>query len=622
MRNISRAEGYLAGLTAFMMLAIAHAWLVWGYSSVFWGDAGRWLHEIDRFANGEVLYRDFVWPFPPLAMWLFGGVARLINSDVAVVWSSTTGVYLALCAAYYHYVRCLVPPRLRSLVLLVGFLLAVAYANTGGNPLPLGTYSPAAPLGALLLLLAVLSAVSLKTSLRSGTAALVGLLCGLCILSKQDFWLPAGYVVALSSTLLLMQGRRTAAVATSSAFVLTIGSASAVVIAQSGLDALPGVISGFGHVQEFGGLGLPSWERLTVELLVSCWILVLVASSATLVLPPKERRRALKWTGLLATCGILAMALHVGMTLRTGAMLTATGLPEVPSHLQRNLWWHVEAGSPLWRPALGLLRSAIEAHLLPILLPVILIVTIGIRWRTLPRTPLRSWALAFLGFCLAARMRRLFQGVDWFHFLLEIPVYTLVLELFVGSTARQLRKLATLILIPTLAVSVHAYWGFGRGPLTRAGTLPEVVTPRGIVHMPADEAADFYWLIGVLDRVDPGRERPIFAFGFTGGFSYFLSRGNPSPTTLGFRLSRWPGDSVVASISASDPAPFLLDTHAYDSIGTPALGIDLKRWEQRLVRNHLIRVDRPYFERLLAGCHEISRRPDTRAPFFVLFDCG
>ena len=60
-------------LRAFLIvlgLAILHAWAVWGYTGIFWGEHGRWLHAVARFAAGEVPYRDFFFVQPPLTLYL------------------------------------------------------------------------------------------------------------------------------------------------------------------------------------------------------------------------------------------------------------------------------------------------------------------------------------------------------------------------------------------------------------------------------------------------------------------------------------------------------------------------------------------------------------------------
>lgn len=60
---------------------VAHTALVWGYTGTCWGDYGMWLHQVERVAQGDALYRDVYVSTPPLAFRMLGGAAR---SNLAV----------------------------------------------------------------------------------------------------------------------------------------------------------------------------------------------------------------------------------------------------------------------------------------------------------------------------------------------------------------------------------------------------------------------------------------------------------------------------------------------------------------------------------------------------------
>src|SRR4051794_6906755 len=66
-----------------------------------------------------------------------------------------------------------------------------------GRPIPSGGYTPSALIGALFLVVGILSSIS-------GSAAVTGLACGLAIVTKHDAWLPGVGVLAL----LAVQRRR------------------------------------------------------------------------------------------------------------------------------------------------------------------------------------------------------------------------------------------------------------------------------------------------------------------------------------------------------------------------------------------------------------------------------
>src|SRR5262245_4546883 len=75
------------------ILAAVHAVLNWGYTGLFWGEHGRWLHEVSRYAAGEAVYRDFTWPGPPLGLWILGTVAKLAGSGLFTITLATSVVF-------------------------------------------------------------------------------------------------------------------------------------------------------------------------------------------------------------------------------------------------------------------------------------------------------------------------------------------------------------------------------------------------------------------------------------------------------------------------------------------------------------------------------------------------
>ena len=92
-------------LIALLLLWGAHVAGTWRESTVWYGDYGRWLHEIDRFAHGEVLYRDFYWTFPPLGMWVFGSFARIFGAQLDVIRVATVLLSLLIYLGFFSMSR-------------------------------------------------------------------------------------------------------------------------------------------------------------------------------------------------------------------------------------------------------------------------------------------------------------------------------------------------------------------------------------------------------------------------------------------------------------------------------------------------------------------------------------
>ncbi|MFN2399252.1 MAG: hypothetical protein ABR543_11515 [Gemmatimonadaceae bacterium] len=602
-------------------IALLHTVMTWHHGSIYWGDQGRWLHEVERFAEGETLYRDYAWPFPPLAMWLVGGAAKWFGSGVSVVWSVTAAIYVLIAIAYFRYVTLLVRRPLALYVAGAGFLLATAYANQGSAPLPTGMYTPAAPIGFLLLLIATILTLEFVRSPSAGYVAGAGLFCGLCILTKQDFWLPALFLIGAGGTLLIMghtSARRLAGIL-GAVFLVTVSCGATVVGEQAGWHVLGSVATGFGHAQEFSGAGLPTWERLTVQVAAVSVVMVIMLSFLVAV-GATTGVRSRRLLATFAAFAFLAFAVHVYMSFRIGGGIQITDYKHFRTPTELALASHVANGDPLLRPALGWFRQRLQSTIPPILLPLGLLVAVAARWNR-HRTPiLRNVVMFLLVLCLAARARRGFALVEWFHVLLELPVYVLAVQLFLGEGAqRRIERALRIMMLVLVVLAAHAYWNLGIGPLTQRAT-ERVRTPKGIVHLRPNAANHYRRVSAVVDRLDPSHSRTLFAFGYSGGFNYFLDRPNPTPATLGFRLAVVGPDSVLATLLREYPAPLLLDNLGpFARTEVPRTTLEPGRWEFRVTANHYMRVDRRYFQAALAAC-DVATPHSLDGPD-VVYDC-
>lgn len=560
-------------LVAGLGIGVVHAILVWGHVLLFWGDTGRWMHEVDRFAGGEVLYRDFTWPFPPLAMWILGGAARLTGTGVHQLWALTAAVYLITVYLFLRYVVRVVPRDLALLTGIVGLVGAMGYAQTLGAPLPMGGYAPAAVVGVMFLL------VSLGCLLRrldgdSGwpSAAGLGLAASLVVLTKQDFWPPALVIVLVG--MWLSRGRTRAMIAALAAVPALVG--FGVVASNVGWDGLIAMLGGFGHVTERGARGFPSGRLLAAELGALCGAL----GVGLLLWRPK---RSWPWLVVAALAGAVVLA-----------------------YLEN-------AG----RPGLGMLVSDVRLRGLSLFLPGLLLVAV---WRSRATLNPAQYRLAsvLLIVAMAARVRRGFEGLEWFHVMLELPAEVLSVRLLLGTQRLALQRGVLVALLP---LAMQVYWLYGRGPLTlreRAGH-ESVSTTRGRILLRDNAARDYRFAAEAVAAIDPGGQRPLFAFAYSGGWNYFLSRRNPTPAPQGFRLTLDPPESVLARAVAAQPIVF--DARHFTRVQMVDFSAGLSRWEAPMIPTFYMTHDRPYFDRLLAGCRFVTRYPTPGTPFLDVYDC-
>ena len=113
-------------ITVAIGLIGLHIVQVWGYIETPRGDVGRWLHEVDQVARGATPYRGIHWAFPPLSIWLLGGVGRLIGSELIQIWAMTSVIAAAIAVTYALIVTRLAPTAVVAPITAAGLMLGIA----------------------------------------------------------------------------------------------------------------------------------------------------------------------------------------------------------------------------------------------------------------------------------------------------------------------------------------------------------------------------------------------------------------------------------------------------------------------------------------------------------------
>lgn len=606
-----QSQRNLTGLVLLFLLAAAHAWLTWGHISIFSGDTGRWLYDVQRYAEGETLYRDFTWAFPPLGMWIVGGAARLFGSSVNVIWTATLIIYALLALTYFKYVSMLLPRKLATPAMAVAFILAAAYASWRDTPLPLGMYTPSLPLGLLFLLMGCMACFRFLESLKTMPALCVGLFCALALLAKHEFWIPAAYVMAVTCVTCRVQSPKAklpACAAMLAVFAAVFLGGYTLVVWQTDWNTLVASLGGFGHVAEFKGRSYPTGEQLSGELMtVGVWA---IAAMLAMWLG-----RALEWKQIrkpLAICGAglaLVAGFHAWMSWREMLHYAAASGESVPQGVKLLMTLAVR------------LRSAVQSHLFPFFGPIVMGALIAWRWKKIESTRLRNAVVLLLGLCLAARSRRLASLVLWFNFLLELPVYTLAAHLLLPKLNWQPQRATRLAFAGLLAVAAFSYWSLSVGPLTKRGKLQRVETARGTVYLSPAEAIRFSKMKTELERLDPHGIRPLFAFGSSGGYNYFYGRRNPTPASQGFHFTKFPPEQMVTEVLRQFPAAMVIETKLYDTMVTPVPEFRPFRWNADTRPIHFVRYDRPLFDRITAQCPQVATVEWPGPAPFHIHDC-
>ena len=600
-----------------LLVALWHVWASWGTPGIPWGDYGALLGTIERFAHGEVPYRDFSAPYPPVGYWILGSIASVVGTDLNQIWSATAGLFILLSLVFCWYASSVLPESSRTWIVLTTLLFALAFGNFDSAPLPLGSYSPPGVIGVILILAAVSLLLRFIDRPRLADGVLIGFLCGTCLFTKHDVWVPAVYIVCLAPILVWRNHR---ALSKSIALSPVISAAVSIVgytlfwIARLGAPGLRRSLFPTGEIGGNIGRGAPSWERVVVELCVLGLIGFIVAGIAWAA---GVRNRFVRRTVLVGI--VLAIAtgiLHVGMSYRIGSEMNAGGVPEVKSETQFVLQPAVGDGRmALIKSSIRFFQAHLRSHILPFLLPIVVLILAKLYP---PRLAGSDWMVTIflLGLCVTLRLRRQFEHVDWFHFLVEMPVYFLVLSAYLREpkVARRVRVALVSLLI---VLAADSYYTYARGPLTARNDFVPADTVRGKLYLQRNQAGDMQWLMTTLDGLDPARSRPLLMQGYASGYSYYVGRPISTHLTDAFFLSAIGPESALEEVRRLSPPPFFLANRSTE--GTSLRYAGLSYWDYQGYKGQNLMVDLPIFQNLTAGCRLISEKGSG---FYRLYDCA
>ncbi len=616
-------RGFLPSIVVIAAISLLHFVDVRGYGNLWWGDFGNWIHTIQRMADGETLFRDVYWASPPLAAWTYAGLATLTGTSLSAVWLWSGVTFLLLAAVYLALIYQTMPSPWAVAAASAGWVFTLALAARQGAPLPAGMYIISSPLGAVLILACTVTALH---ALRSGSRhwdVYVGLLAGACVLTKQDYWVPAAWLVwALPVLRLWARTPRRPQIADLIApivSVLVIAAGFTALVAGPGWAIAYESVGGFGHVEELGFLarGYPTWSRL-VEGAFATWLLLGAGVVVFFAAGARPGRATVRDLAVLS----LLLAVTTWTYVYFGDRTVRAPVVEFPSEFQGALGHYLRTGVDLTKPLLRRLQVAVIDRLVPPWVSLALFGIVLVRFRARLAEPKVAACVLLLGAATALRVRRLFEYAGWYAFLLEVPAYALAFDLLVDYAAPVRRRLAVFAGLSALLVSSYIY--FVSTPGRFAGDrrpMEWVTTKQGLLAMPVNEANDYRWLDSTLARVDPTGQRPLVALGYTGGFAYFLKRENPMVGTQGFRLSSERPEFALSHLRIRRNELLMLDSRAFATTLVWTHDQSMSRWDRTFRMNHYETFDRPIFERIKAGCRAVARNQEPR-PFFTLYDCS
>ena len=617
-----RATATVVGVVLAVLLL--HIGIAWGYVGLYWGDTGRWLYEVDRYANGARLYRDVYWGFPPLGMWLVGGAARVIGSDLAQIWIIMATVAVILAVAYAFIVAQILPLHLAAVAGATGMALGAIYSSDFSAPLVSGMYSPAVPLAVMFAFVQLALFIREWERPSLSGAALVGAVGGAGILTKHDVWITCTLITALTA-LYAPNGamdRRRRATAAALGFFAVVGSGLAVLAANNGVSALPSIFSGYGQLEELRGVNFPNLAQVCIEL-AALGIAAIVFGTISWATGAWRSRKAL----LLIVSGGAIAFLALGWWLVEAEIVArhvmTIGKDQMAPPFERMLSPFSSERALRLQRAFSAFRLELVRHLIPFTVPAALLVVGFFRRKQLRADPQFRLLLCLLLIALSLRARRMISYAEWSVLMLDVPICALGLITILQLHERRERaalRAVTLGCMVLVAGGLFGHWRFGYGFATRRGIFPVTQTARGGVRIGPGLTADFRYVRDLSLIADPSGKRPLLSYGYSSGHNYLVGRPGVGALTHGFRVSVYPSpDSAYRVAQASHDSLILIDNPAY-SDANPAPEFRPFRWQPRMVVNPYVRVDRPLFEALSRGCRQVTA-PGRRSGL-IIYDCA
>ena len=572
------------------VVGVLACWANWASIGILWGDSAVWLHQFERVASGDIPYRDFDFPYPPLAIWVLGVIGRIAGPEPHVPWTIMAIVAVAMCMLYASLTARIYRDRWMVPVTALTLTAAIAYSNIGSANLTTGMYIPALPFGILMLLVTVLFLCKAYEHRTTGFIWMAGAGCGAAWLCKQDVW-PAALWLLVSAMFLesrhqdrSIRGRLPYRAL--GGFLLVVVGGLLVVGLTAGWTRVWALFPSRSIVDLNIGRALPTWRRLCLEIvagvfLTLTWRLIMGGAGSS-------RTRAF----LSGSAAVLAfVAVLVGFTGLDNRF--RGGAPDLSA-----------TAAAIWPGTDGIKETVkeLQEHVLPFFFPVA-VLAVCWRFRQQIFQPLYGSPIVFLlGLSVAARLRRGFERLEWFQLLVDIPLIYLV--------ACQLRP-SLIGIRKTLAVAClasfvgAAHWAYSDGVWTRTGPRFAYQSTRGTVYLRRGAGEEMDRIKALVQQADPSGARPLFASGYTGAYSYFLNRRSRLGSTTG--LWSFPdAERDLAMIREHRRDFVLIKNFKVASYLSPAPRVSFALWDLKLVPSAFMTVDAPAFEEIAAGCRTLG----------------
>lgn len=570
------------------------------YVNYIWGDFGRWHEEVRRFAQGEIPYRDFTWAFPPLAIYLYGSLAKVFGDSFLILRLISAAIFVLIALMLFLISRHCVPREILPLTVMACMTMGIGISNQGGESLGTGMYIPSTPLGILMSLLCLFASIRYIVTSSKPWLYMVAIGFAGAFLTKQDFWMP---VLACVILLIFYQwerrssiadfGREVAHLILPALGLLIVG--YLLVIIHVGLQSfITGCIGGFGLTRYSIGRLYPTWRRI----FDAFFLLSAFAALGTIIMWGNRvisRRKALILLIITCVAGLFFGSVRLGVTYWVGSRVAsgdnAVIYTRTGSYFQGKATRATNVQRLLLLSVKHVILSTFIGNAMPLFMTVAAAVAfLWVFWKYRKSATIRVGVLLAV-WVVAARMRRLFESADVIHLLVEPLFYVLAIQTVCTYKSIHAKRCYRLIFSGTvvfLVIGLFLFTFYDLRPRTKF-EYERIMTEKGSIKIPADHAAEFRMVEQLVESNDPSGDSPILTGGYQGALNYMLNKRSSTPATLGIGALLKMGvsfEELVATVKKERPI-IILPRSLVDSksVHIPVREyLDLTVWEPQIVK--------------------------------------
>ncbi|MBU0494838.1 MAG: glycosyltransferase family 39 protein [Chloroflexi bacterium] len=513
-----------------LSLSALYVWLTWIRVYPF-TDPGWYMQVTARTVAGDVLYRDIVWDYGPLPVYVLGLLYRLLGVNVILLPLLQQALAVLACLLTYRAARSLLSAPLA--LLSTGAVFVGSWLTGGGYVSYIQAYTGALPLGAVLGLVLVVSLISYLQGRRARWLVVAGLATGGACLTKLEFALAcAGTGLLLLSWIVIFPAslgacrhqvtRRRQAVRELVIYVVSaaipIGIGYGVSIYQAGWSHVWAGLSGY----DFAPIILqttPPWGRLHswVYIFSGLGLHLLGGLVLAAILAPTRVRKNCRPVVLLAILGVF-------MVLVPWYVLAV---------LKPEIWSAISTTSRLM-----LVATAVHIAWAPVALwALALFVVLGTRLaRANQQRQALDWAemsvVVLLAYSILVSARFYFYPTNGITFQQTDMLFPVLIFTATGLLPRVLDRYGNidvpsslLMMIVAGLLLIYGTVGLGLDVVQLARQNVELVTPRGVVRIGTGDQARAETLSHIMTQTEPADF--IVVLSFDPGFYFLSGRRNP-----------------------------------------------------------------------------------------------